>query len=287
VFLDGQQLTTKQAGDAELLRNQILSTDQGKAEVLLSPGAFLRVGNGSEIRMISPELVNPQVEIVKGEAMVEVDQKPKEAKLGVYERGAEALLLKQGLYRFDADEGRIQVIDGKAQVTDNGKSKEFGKGKEVVLNGADLKPVSFDRNAEDNLYAWSKLRSGYLAEANQATAQNIYVTGGPFWGSGWYWNPYFTTWSWLPGDGFFYSPFGYPFFAPGFAYYGGYYRIPVYRYPQGRIVGNGGIAGRLPRSGGVMPNAPIGGNGFARGGIAGGGFHGSMMGGGFRGGARR
>jgi hypothetical protein len=274
VFVDGQSLSNKQAGDVEMHRDQMLSTERGKAEVLLSPGVFVRVGDNSEIRMVNPELVNPQVEVVKGEAMVEVDMKPKPEHLAIFQRGAETSLLKAGLYRFDADEGKIQVIDGKAQVADNGQTKDIGKGKEIVLNGSNLKPVSFDRKAEDNLYAWSQLRSGYLAEANQETAQTVYLAGGPFWGTGWYWNPYFATWSWLPGDGFFYSPFGYPFFAPAFAFY----RAPV-------VVGGhlAPGAGRLPGSGGVAPHAPIG-SSFARGGVmAGGGFHGAMMAGrGFR-----
>src|SRR5581483_11977315 len=150
---------------------QTISVQRGKAEVLLSPGVIVRVGDNSELRMVSPELVNPKVELLRGEAMVEVDYKPKEARLDVLERGANTSLLKEGLYRFDADEARIQVIDGKAEVTDNGQSKEFGKGKEVVLNGGALKPVSFDRKAEDQLYQWSQVRAAYLAQANKASAR--------------------------------------------------------------------------------------------------------------------
>src|SRR6266567_3664989 len=208
VSIDGNALDTNQIGEAGLHANQILTTGNGKAELLLSPGVFVRVGGNSELRMVSPELVDPQVEVVRGEAMIEVDQKPKETRIHILERGVETSILKEGLYRFDSDEGRIQVIDGKVQVTDNGQSKEFGKGKEVVLNGGPLKPVSFDRKAEDDLYRWSSVRSDYLAQANAATARNVYMGYAPFGGSGWYWNPYFTSWSWLPGDGFFYSPFG-------------------------------------------------------------------------------
>jgi hypothetical protein len=274
VSINGKSLDTKQIGEAALASDQTLETSSGKAEVLLSPGVFVRVGSNSELRMISPELVNPRVELMRGEAMVEVDQKPKDATIAILERGAEASLLKQGLYRFDSDEGRIGVIDGKVRVTDNGASKEFGKGKEVVLNGGPLKPVSFDRNAQDDLYRWSSVRSGYLAEANAATARNVYLGYAPNWGTGWYWNPYFSAWSWLPGDGFFYSPFGYPFFSPGYVIYapyrGGFVRGPVVR--------NRGVRGGFPR-GGIRPGfAPRGGltsHGFAsRGFHAGGHFAG-------------
>jgi FecR-like protein len=225
VSIDGRDLSTKQDGNTQVQPNQTLSTKNGKVEMLLSPGVLVRAGNNSEIRLVSSGLVNPAIEVLRGEAMVEVDQKPKEAQVEVLEHGGTASILKEGLYSFRADEGRIEVIDGKLRVAENGNFKEFGKGKEVVLNGEPLKPVSFDRKAEDDLYRWSNVRSDYLAEANAATARNIYMGYGSFSGTGWYWNPYFASWSWLPGNGFFYSPFGYPFFSPGYAVYAPYGRF--------------------------------------------------------------
>jgi hypothetical protein len=253
VSLDGADMTTQQIGRAEMQPNQILSTGQGKAEILLSPGVFLRVGDNSQVRMLSTDLVDPRVEVIHGEAMVEIDYLPKDAGLNVTERGADATLLKEGLYKFNADEGQIQVIDGKARVIDNGVSKDMGKGKEIVLSGASLKPVSFDRKAEDNLYQWSNVRAQYLAEANQSTARNIYVGGG-WWGAGWYWNPYFAMYSWLPGDGFFWSPFGYPFFSPGFVMYAPY----VTRFYGGAHP----VAGAFRAGRGSLPAGPVGGAGF-------------------------
>ena len=230
VSLDGRQLTTATDGSAALAANQMLTVANGKAEVLLSPGSFLRIGSNSEVRMIAPELSDPRVEVVRGEAMLEVDYKPKMARLDVMERGANAEMLKEGLYKFDADEARIEVIDGKASVTDNGQTKEIGKGKELVIGGGALKPVSFDRKAEDDLYRWSDVRASYIAQANEASARTIYVNGGYGWGwgPGWFWNPYYSTFAWLPGDGFFWSPFGYPFFSPGYVVYAPYVRGRFY-----------------------------------------------------------
>lgn len=278
VSVNGNPLTTKQIGQVEMSPDQMLATDRGKAEVLLSPGVFLRLGDNSQIRMVSTGLVDPRVEIVHGEAMVEVDYLAKQARLDVLERGAQASLLKEGLYKFNADEGQIQVIDGKAAVTDNNQTKEIGKGKEIVISGAPLKPVKFDRKTEDDLYQWSNVRAQYLAEANQSTAQTIYVGGGwGWWGPGWYWNPYFAMYSWLPGDGFFWSPFGYPFFSPGYVRYA----PAITRFYGGaHPIGNGFHAGRA-----AIPARPIGAGHFAaapRMGFAGGGFHG----GGFHGGRR-
>jgi hypothetical protein len=288
-------MATSQDGSVALQPNQTLSVNSGKAELLLSPGTFLRVGNNSQIRMISPTLSDPSVELVRGEAMVEVDYKPKQAKLNVMERGANAELLKEGLYRFDADEGKVDVIDGKAAVTDNAQTKDIGKGKELVLTGAALKPVSFDRKAEDDLYRWSDVRASYLAQANEASARTVYVNGGWGWGwgPGWFWNPYFATFSWLPPDGYFWSPFGYPFFSPGYVIYapairphyypGGVHTVgPAGRGYVGAVHAGPGRIGGVP-SGGVrsMAVTPHLGGGFA------GGFHGGGFAGGFHGGGRR
>ena len=191
---------------------------------------------------------------------------PKDAQVDVLEHGATASVHKAGLYRFDSDSSRIEVIDGKLQVTENDQTKEFGRGKEVTLTAAQLKPVSFDRKAEDDLYRWSNVRASYLAQANVSTAQSAYSGYGPYWGAGWYWNPYFAFWSWLPGDGYFFSPFGYPFYSPGYVIY-----APTIRHGgfPARGVASQGFAAR-----GGVALAPRAG-GFARGGFAGGGgFHG-------------
>jgi hypothetical protein len=272
VSVNGAPVNSTQNGHEELQPNELLTTQSGKAEVLLSPGIFLRVGNNSEIRMMSAELVNPRVELVRGEALAEVDRK--DGKAVILERGAEASILKAGLYRFDGDRGTVAVLDGKIRVSENDKSKEFGKGKEVVLNGSFLKPEDFDVKAQkqDDLYQWSNIRSDYLAQANQWTAQNIYTGFAPYWGAGWYWNPYFTAWSWLPGDGFFYGPFGYPFYSP---------RVVV--YAPYRSYWGGGRFGRpvvTPRAYGFAGSSHFNGNGFRSGGVQGGGFHGGFRGGG-------
>jgi hypothetical protein len=273
VSLDGAALNASQAGQAALQQNQTLSTGDGKAEVLMSPGIFVRVGGNSEVRMVSPRLVDPRVEVVRGSAMVEVDNKLKEANVSVQVRDASASILKEGLYRFDADQGRISVFDGKLQISENGQSKEIGRGKEIVLdNDSTLKPVSFDRKAKDGLYVWSDVRSKYLADANASSAQYVYAGLGGYRGDGWFWNPYFSTWSWLPGNGYFYSPFGYPFYSLGYMpYYGGWY--------GGRSFHRPAIVGARPQ-GRVMPLA----SGFAGRGAMGGG---RIGGGGLHGGGRR
>jgi hypothetical protein len=267
VTVNGNPVAGVQNGSTAILAGQSLSVGTGKAEILLSPGTFLRVGSGSEIRMVSVDLSDPQAEVVHGEAVLEVDFKPKMARMNIMERGADTQILKEGLYRFDAEKGTVEVIDGKASVAENGHSKEIGKGKELVLTGDTLKATSFDAKSEDELYRWSSVRDSYLAQASEASARTVYVDGGwgpgfgMGWGLGWYWNPYYATYAWLPGDGYFWSPFGYPFFSPGYVVYAPGIRFRG--YPGG--VGAAFVGGRVgsvaaaPRFSGGMAAGRMGG----------------------------
>ncbi len=64
------------------------------------------------------------------------------------------------------------------------------------------------------------------------SARNIFVNGGAYWdGPGWYWNPYWDLYGFIPGDGIWYSPFGWPFYSPWVAYgYGFGYGFGGYGY---------------------------------------------------------
>jgi hypothetical protein len=273
VSLDGRPLDNKSVGSAQLGMNQVLATGQGKAEILLSPGAFLRIGNNSSVRMVSPDLINTQVELQHGEAMLEVTAIYKENNLTVREDGALAKITKRGLYEFNADAQTVAVYDGEAQVWRNDQQIKLKKGRETSLAAPRLRASKFDRNAQDQLYAWSNLRSEYEAQASTQYATFVAGSGWPWWGAGWYWNPYWDMWGFVPGAGFLYSPFGWGFYSPAVIIGGGvpygylrgpgaYGRVPAYR----------GSVGTFSR--GFTPS--IAGSGF-RGGF-GGGFHGGFRG---------
>jgi len=226
VTLAGQAIGARQIGQAEVAEGQILATTHGKAEMLLTPGVLLRLGDNSAVKMVSPSLTDTRVELLRGEAMVEAAQVRDENRIDVIDGGADVRIEKHGIYRFDADHPTVAVFDGKAKVMNDGKGIDVGKGKELALN-VDTKPHSFDRDQTDDLYAWSKLRSGYLAEANMAAVQTV-VVGGPGWyGSGWYWSPWYRSWAFVPGDGYLMSPFGFGFYSPSYWYSAG----PVFGYP--------------------------------------------------------
>jgi len=208
VVLDGNTIGAKQVGNAEIAPGHVLETQNGKAEVLLTPGVFLRLDDHSAVRMISPSLTDARMELLQGRAMVEAAQVRDENRINIMDRGADARIEKHGLYEFRADQPLVAVYDGKVEVQQNDRTVEFGKGKELLI-GQD-KPHKFDRDSaesHDQLYAWSKR----------------------WYGSGWYWNPYFSSWAFLPGDGFFASPFGWSFYSPAYYSYYAPYRVYGYR----------------------------------------------------------
>jgi DUF971 family protein len=264
--IDGRVLNHQSVGSVQLGPGQLLQTGNGKAEVLLTPGVFLRVGENSALRMISPNLLNTQVELDRGRADVEVDEIHPGNNLQVTEGGASTRLLKNGLYAFDADKNSVRVFKGEAELQERGDNQKLIKVKgdrEVQLAATEtIKPVSFDRNqAEDPLYQWSSLRSQYLAEANINLA-SAYAGYGPM-APGWYWDAGFWGYTWLPGDGLLWNPFGWGFYSPRYIYYGG----PVFNGYRG-YYGRG--YAQFHGAGGSFQ-----GEGFGRGGgFGGGGFHG-------------
>lgn len=321
-----QILNSKSIGSAALRPGQLLNTGNGKAEVLLTPGVFLRLGANSSVKMISPSITDTEVGVEKGHAMIEVAEIHPENDIRITEDGTTTQLLKTGLYDFNLNQGQLRVFDGKAFVEDGGRPLTVKGGREVSLgfNGP-LKVQKFNKKSyeEGDLYRWSSLRSAYLAEAN-VDAAGIYAANGwgpwgpGWWGADWYWDPWFDAYTFIPGDGIFYSPFGWGFYSPWWVYeapfygygygsgYGHYYHHfsgdyhnwgPGSHYVTGRNYVNGlyhgpGSVGGGFHSGPRTVGAPrgfgaFGGGGFhSAGGFHAGGFHGGVGfhgGGGFHG----
>ncbi len=249
-FVNGRQISAQGQRATFLNANDTISTDLGKAEVLLTPGVFLRVGNNTQVRMISPSLTDTQLEVTKGEAMIEADDIVKDSHISVIDGGGVATIEKNGLYRFTADPTHtVAVLEGKAQVSYGDRKTDLNKGKEVNLED-NLKSQKFDAKKSDDLFAWSNVRSEYNAASSYQAARDVSAANyGGVWGDygfsggyspGWLWNSGFNSWAWLPGNSaFFYSPFGYGFYGPGMIAY-----APVIYAPIGGYGYNGTTGGR-------------------------------------------
>lgn len=263
VTIDGRSVRAKQLGSLELAPGRELETANGKAEMLLTPGVFLRLGDNSAVRMVSPSLTDTRVDMVRGRGTLEVDLLARENHLAVRDGAGNVVIDKKGIYEFNADQPQVAVYDGKATAQVQDRTVDIGKGKELPLDGSTVKPEKFDRKENDSLMAWSKLRSQYVAEANAASVQTIVVDNPGWWGgTGWYWNPWYSTWAFVPGSGYLYNPWGFGFYSP--SYY--YMNPPLYYYSRPVPVFGGARPIHGVGTGRPVPAAPVGGSsvGFGR-----------------------
>lgn len=216
-FVEGRPLVQNDAGQLALEPGQILSTTTGKVEVLLTPAAYLRVGDHSAIQMISPEMTPTQIKIERGKAGIEVDALLPQQDLEVVDGGLSVRLTRPGYYEFDAEHPLLRVFSGQAEVmtSDGAKITVKGHHQVALAEGARLKPASFDRNkAQDSLTRWSQLRS-------RAMAGYAY----PY-GPGWYGGPWMYGYYGVPYGG----PFGWGYYPPVWGgYWGGWYGGGFYR----------------------------------------------------------
>lgn len=224
VLLDEKPIVHKITQFSEVKENSELRTEQGRAEILLTPGVFLRLGEDSKMAMLSSKLTDVRVRLEAGSAVIEADELDKSASITMVAGDQEVRLGRTGLYHFDffADEApRLRVFAGEALV---GKLK-VGAKKEARLDG-DLTVSKFNPEDTDPLDRWSRRRANYLAMANVSASRLAYDRDLRFSRSSWFWNPYYGMFTFLPFRGVSYSPYGYGLYSPR-AVYALYH--PVYR----------------------------------------------------------
>jgi hypothetical protein len=213
VFIADQMVESKFGSFPELKENATLRTEEGRAEVLLTPGVFLRVGENSSIRMITNRLIDTRLEFVSGSVVVEADDILKDNAVTIVYNDHSVRLLKKGLYRFDSDPAQLRVYDGEAQVDAGGKTLLVKDGKLLSFDG-EMALEKFDKSASDALNRWSRRRAEYISMANVSAAKSLRDYGGVYDRSAWMWNPYFGMFTFVPFRGSYYSPYGYRFWSP-------------------------------------------------------------------------
>jgi len=250
VYLGDEQVESKFGNFPEVKENGQLRTGEGRAEVLLTPGVFLRLGENSAFRMVTNRLIDTRLEFLSGTAIVEAEDVPKNNSVTAVYKDASVHILKKGLYRLGSTSGDLRVYDGAAQVSAGEKSVQVNEGHQIALDT--LAVARFDKNLTDALDRWSARRAQYLSMANVSAANSLrssvfstgsaFYTGGGAFNSGWYWNPYFGMFTFVPGlDGAWYSPYGFRFWSPFDVYMA--YMPGYYYYPSGYTSGGGSARG--------------------------------------------
>jgi hypothetical protein len=218
VSVDGTPVHPKFAEFPDVKAGQLVATTEGRAEILLTPGVFLRVAENSSVRMLSNALADTRLEVVSGSALVEVGELLEHNSITFEVPGSKMELGKKGLFRIDANPASLRVYEGQARVTDGSKTLTARKGHQIDFATAELADTRFDAKETDAFYRWGSRRAEYVAAANVISAR---VTSNSDYSSSfisnpgaWSWNPYFGMFTFLPSDGIYWSPFGSPFYSP-------------------------------------------------------------------------
>jgi hypothetical protein len=228
VSIDGAAVQAKAGRFSEVKEQSVLRTGQGRAEVLLTPGVFLRVGENSAIRMLDNRLISTRVEVVSGNVIVESDDPQmsiKNSPVTMIYKNYEIRLLKHGLVEIGSDPAQMKVYSGEAQVTSGDNRATVGEGRLLPFSAA-LTVEKFNDKVGDDLYLWARDRSQAISTANMSSARSIGTggcAGNSFisncgtsggWNGGWYYNPYMDMFTYVPLAGTMWSPFGYGFYSP-------------------------------------------------------------------------
>jgi len=214
----GDQSASPNNGVFQSLANgRELRTGEGRAELLLGPGQFLRLNENTAVKMISNKLEATRVDLIQGSVIVELIEAQKGAPITIGFAADTIELRKAGLYRIDADQSRLRVFEGEAVVQADGQTLTAKKGREVSM-GAVLAENGFEASsASDEFTRWAARRAGYVATANVSAARNAYSDGTAN-GNRWYYDNMYGMYSYIPNNNFMMSPFGYPYFSSGFAF---------------------------------------------------------------------
>jgi hypothetical protein len=230
--------TEPKAGEfPEVKEKSVFRTAEGRAEILMNSGVFLRVGENSSVRMLSNRLIDTRVELVSGHVMVEAADILPDNTVTLAVGEGQARIAKKGIYSFDAEPARLKVYKGESEVEVAGKTIEVKEGHQLALDGNSVTAEKFDTKDTDSLYRWSERRSEYVSIANASAAHSLQQAGSSWTTGGWQYNPWFGMFTFIPANGILYSPFGFGFFSPAAAL-GYYYSYP--RYWGGGYGGGGG-----------------------------------------------
>ena len=214
-----QQLTIKE----DLEAGDVVKTDgDGRVEMLLNPGSYLRVGENSEFELADNSLENLEVRLIRGTAIVEVAGVGDEPLfIGITTPHAHMSIIRRGLYRVSVVPGdTTELIVRKGRVMLEDTHTKVNGGNKVVFSGNTFSVAKLKNEKKDDLEAWSKDRAQYLAQANNRIPRRTLLTFASSFSYDWF--PYNRNGFWL------YSPNArcYTFISSTADYlspYGGYY----------------------------------------------------------------
>jgi hypothetical protein len=241
-----RQLTIKE----DLETGDIVSTGlDGRVEMLLNPGSYMRIGENSEFELADSSLESLEVRLIKGTAIVEVTGADDEDLfIGITTPHTRMSIIRRGLYRVNVVPGdTTELIVRKGRVMLEGSHTKVKGGNKVVFSSGSFSVAKLEKadKASDTIEGWSKGRAQLLAKANsQISGRTLNTLASSFnrdWSylsslgraGFWLYSSGSRCYTFIPYFGGWDSPYGGGYSRSFFWGYTGSWRRPVYG-------GNGG-----------------------------------------------
>jgi hypothetical protein len=175
VFLGGRPLESHLGRFPSVPEGAELRTADGRAEVLLTPGVFLRLGDNSSIRMVSNDLADTKVELETGSAIIDAGDPNPGTSVTMICAGRSIHLLEKGDYRIDSAPALLQVNQGEAEVSSSASAQpvRVQQGTNLPLDGALTPEVASSGSGAptDGLSNWAKGRGQSISADNAILSQ--------------------------------------------------------------------------------------------------------------------
>lgn len=162
VFINNQPVKHQAGAYPALADGSDLLTQNGRAELLLTPSAYLRIGQNSAIRMISNKLTDTKVELLYGSAMLDSTEALDNCGITMIFKDRQIKIVKPGKYRIDSEPPQVRVLQGTAELDGAGAPVTLLADQMAPLDGASV-VKRFTEGSDDLLDIWSDERHIMIA----------------------------------------------------------------------------------------------------------------------------
>ncbi|HXM34539.1 MAG TPA: FecR domain-containing protein [Pyrinomonadaceae bacterium] len=229
----------------------VRTSRDGLVEMLLNPGAYLRMAENSEFQLTNNSLEALEIKLIRGTAIIEATgSEDTELAINITTPHAKMVIVRRGLYRVNVLPGTAtELIVRKGRVLLADTHTKIKSGNKVIFNNNTLSVAKLNGvdKKKDNFEDWSKERAGTLAQANQRISPrslNSFLSMQDPWWYGfsastsglWFFNPSYRCFTFLPFSFGWGSPYG-SSYSRAF-YLGGYDCCGRSGWGGGRIVTN-------------------------------------------------
>lgn len=220
------------AGDELNDGDMVRTGNNGRLELLMNPGSYLRMSSDAELVVTNTSLDDLHIKLNRGSFILEA------ANVSGWTGSLVTLVTpittyrvaKGGLYRFNvALDGMSEALVYKGRLI--GGDQAIKDGRKVAGQVDKAVPASFNKKELDEFDLWSADRAKTLVAANRRlTDRALGNRQLGFFSNAWYFSPLLGCYTFLPGIYGYRSP------------YGGFYGVcnPYAGYPRGGYIGGRG-----------------------------------------------